>query len=110
MSSSENFGQSLTRMNERPETAGNPFLRGRIMTHWIGSALLGIAAGWLAGQITKGSGFGLIGDLIIGLVGALVGQFLFGILGFRSSGLIASLITATVGAVVLLAILRTLKG
>ena len=80
------------------------------MRHWIGSALLGITAGWLAGQITKGGGFGLIGDLIVGLLGALVGQFLFGVLGFRSSGLIASLITATVGAVALLAILRAVRG
>jgi uncharacterized membrane protein YeaQ/YmgE (transglycosylase-associated protein family) len=71
--------------------------------------LIGIAAGWLAGQIMKGGGYGLIGDLIIGVIGALLGGFLFGLLGLTAGGLLGSLITATVGAIVLIALLRLIR-
>lgn len=71
--------------------------------------LIGICAGWLAGQLVKGGGFGLVGDLIVGVIGALLGGFLFGLLGIVSVGLLGALICATVGAVVLLVIVRTLK-
>ncbi|WLD10285.1 GlsB/YeaQ/YmgE family stress response membrane protein [Planctellipticum variicoloris] len=68
--------------------------------------LIGIAAGWLAGQVMRGGGFGLVGDLIVGVVGALLGGFLFGLLGLSAGGLIGSLVTATVGAIALLWLLR----
>ena len=71
--------------------------------------LIGMAAGWLAGQVMKGGGFGLLGDLILGVIGALLGGFLFGLLGIHAGGLIGSLITATIGAIVLIALLRLLK-
>ncbi|MEK7235059.1 MAG: GlsB/YeaQ/YmgE family stress response membrane protein [Nitrospirota bacterium] len=71
--------------------------------------LIGIAAGWLAGQIMKGGGFGVLGDLIVGVIGALLGGFLFGLLGIMTGGLVGSLITATVGAIVLIALLRFIK-
>jgi uncharacterized membrane protein YeaQ/YmgE (transglycosylase-associated protein family) len=71
--------------------------------------LIGIAAGWLAGQVMKGGGFGLVGDLIVGVIGALLGGFLFRLLGISAGGLLGSLITATVGAVVLIALLRAIK-
>lgn len=71
--------------------------------------LIGIAAGWLAGQIMKGGGFGVLGDLIVGVIGALLGGFLFGLLGIMTGGLLGSLITATVGAIVLIALLRFIK-
>lgn len=71
--------------------------------------LIGIAAGWLAGQIMKGSSFGLVGDLVVGVIGALLGGFLFGALGIHAYGLLGSLVTATVGAVVLIALLRLIK-
>jgi uncharacterized membrane protein YeaQ/YmgE (transglycosylase-associated protein family) len=71
--------------------------------------LIGICAGWLAGQIVKGGGFGLVGDLIVGVIGALVGGFLFGLLGIQSAGLLGSLVTATVGAIVLIFLLRQIK-
>ncbi|ASU39858.1 GlsB/YeaQ/YmgE family stress response membrane protein [Herbaspirillum sp. meg3] len=72
--------------------------------------LIGIAAGWLAGQFVKGGGFGLIGDLVVGIVGALLGGFIFSFLGIGAgSGLLGSLIVATVGAVVLLLLIRLLK-
>jgi uncharacterized membrane protein YeaQ/YmgE (transglycosylase-associated protein family) len=71
--------------------------------------LIGLAAGWLAGRIMRGGGFGLIGDLIVGVIGALLGGFLFGLLGISAGGLLGSLITATVGAIVLIALLRVIK-
>ena len=71
--------------------------------------LIGIAAGWLAGQIMKGGGFGVLGDLIVGVIGALLGGFLFGFLAITAGGLLGSLITATVGAIVLIALLRVIK-
>ncbi len=71
--------------------------------------LIGLAAGWLAGQIMKGGGFGLVGDLIVGVIGALVGGFLFALLGLQAGGLLGSLVMATVGAVVLIWLLRLVK-
>ncbi|MCC6971740.1 MAG: GlsB/YeaQ/YmgE family stress response membrane protein [Phycisphaerales bacterium] len=64
--------------------------------------LIGLCAGWLAGVLTKGRGFGIVGNLIIGVIGAILGGFLFGLLGLQSYSLLGSLVTATVGAIVLL--------
>ena len=77
--------------------------------HLIFFLLIGLAAGWLAGQITKGSSFGLVNDLIIGVVGSFVGGILFGLLGLSASGLIGNLIVATIGAIALLFIVRRIK-
>ena len=71
--------------------------------------LVGIAAGWLAGQIMKGGGFGLVGDLVVGVIGALLGGYLFGMLGITTADLLGNLVTATVGAIVLIVLLRLLK-
>lgn len=68
--------------------------------------LIGIAAGWLASQIMKGGSSGLVGNLIVGVFGAILGGVLFRLLGFAAVGLLGQLITATVGAIVLIAILR----
>ncbi len=70
---------------------------------------IGLLAGWLAGQIMKGGGFGLLGDLIVGVIGALLGGWLFGLLGIASYGLFGSLITATIGAIVLLFLIRLIR-
>jgi len=68
--------------------------------------LIGAAAGWIAGQLFKG-GFGLLGDIVVGVIGAFLGAWLFGVLKVSpGSGLIANLMVATIGAVVLLAVLR----
>ena len=64
--------------------------------------LIGLAAGWIAGQLMKGRGFGLFGNLVVGVVGAYIGGHLIGAIGFRGGGLIVELITAVVGAVILL--------
>ena len=71
--------------------------------------IIGIAAGWIAGQIMKGSGFGVIGDLVIGAIGGVLGGYLFGLLGVNLGGLIGQLITAVIGAVVLIAVVRLIK-
>jgi uncharacterized membrane protein YeaQ/YmgE (transglycosylase-associated protein family) len=72
--------------------------------------LIGLTAGWLAGQLMKGGGFGLVGDILVGVVGALLGGFLFSMLGLSAGGgLIGSLIVATIGACVLLFLLRLMK-
>jgi len=64
--------------------------------------LIGLAAGWLAGQFMKGGSFGLLGNLIVGIIGALLGGFLLGEIGFFPAGLVGQLISATIGAIVLL--------
>lgn len=74
--------------------------------HILWFLLIGACAGWLAGKVTKGSGFGLIGNLVIGVVGALIGGFLFRLLGLGATNTIGSLVTATVGAIVLLALIN----
>jgi uncharacterized membrane protein YeaQ/YmgE (transglycosylase-associated protein family) len=71
--------------------------------------IIGLIAGWLAGQFVKGGGYGLVGDLIVGVVGAFIGGFLFRVLGLSAYGFIGTLVMATVGAVVLLIIIRAIK-
>ena len=71
--------------------------------------IIGIAAGWIAGQIMKGSGFGVVGDLVIGAIGGLLGGYLFSLLGINLGGLLGQLITAVIGAVVLIALIRLIK-
>jgi uncharacterized membrane protein YeaQ/YmgE (transglycosylase-associated protein family) len=73
--------------------------------------LIGLAAGWLAGQLMRGGGFGLVGDIVVGVVGALLGGYLFSTFGVSTGGgLLGSLIVATIGAVVLLFGLRLIKS
>lgn len=72
--------------------------------------LVGLVAGWLAGVLVKGGGFGLVGDLVVGVVGALIGGFIFGMLGVSAgAGLLGSIVVATLGAVVLLFVVRLIK-
>ena len=74
--------------------------------------IVGLIAGWLAGKIMRGSGFGIIGDIIIGIIGAFVGGWLFRALGTTSpfSGLGGVIFVAFIGAVVLLFLLRLVRG
>jgi uncharacterized membrane protein YeaQ/YmgE (transglycosylase-associated protein family) len=72
--------------------------------------IIGALAGWLAGTLLKGGGFGLFGDIVVGIVGAFIGGWLSSLLGISiGSGMIASFITATIGAGILLFILRMFK-
>jgi len=72
--------------------------------------LIGAIAGWLAGQIVQGTGFGLLGDIIIGIIGAFIASWLFPQLGLHlGAGIVAEIIAATIGAVLLLVIMRLVR-
>jgi len=71
--------------------------------------LIGLIAGWLAGKLIRGGGYGIVGDMIVGVIGAFIGGWLFSFLGISAGGLIGSIITAFVGAVVLILILRAIR-
>jgi uncharacterized membrane protein YeaQ/YmgE (transglycosylase-associated protein family) len=72
--------------------------------------IIGAIAGWLAGVLVKGGGFGLIVDIIVGIVGAFIGGWLAGVLGIHiGGGWISSIITAVIGAVILLFVIRLIR-
>jgi uncharacterized membrane protein YeaQ/YmgE (transglycosylase-associated protein family) len=78
---------------------------------WVGWIIIGLLAGWIAGHLTRGRGFGCVVDIILGLIGAVVGGWIFTKLGIPLwGGFLGSLAAATVGAVVLVAIARLFAG
>lgn len=80
------------------------------LTSLLWFLLIGLIAGWLAGRVMRGGGYGVIGDMIIGVIGALLGGWLFGRLGISAGGgLIGALITAFIGAVLLIFLLRIIR-
>jgi len=72
--------------------------------------LIGIAAGWIAGQLTKGRGFGVLGNLVIGVLGAVIGGMIVPSLGFKTTSILGQLTQATVGALLLLFLLGLASG
>ena len=71
---------------------------------------VGLIAGWLAGKIVRGTGFGIIGDIIVGIAGAFIASWLFPRLGFHlSSGLVGEIIYSAIGAIILLLIVRLIR-
>ncbi|KKW42827.1 MAG: Transglycosylase-associated protein [Candidatus Magasanikbacteria bacterium GW2011_GWA2_56_11] len=72
--------------------------------------LIGLIAGWIAGVIMKGRGFGVLGDIIVGIVGALIGGYIFGLFGFTPDNLLGSLLTAVIGAIILLALVALIRS
>lgn len=80
------------------------------MSPFVWFVLLGLAIGWLARRFAKGGGYGVLGDLVVGVIGALAGGFLFRSLsGSTGGGVLGSLIIATISAVIFLVVLRQLK-
>ena len=73
---------------------------------WI---IIGVIAGWLAGKLMRGGGFGFLINLLVGIVGAVIGGWVFGLLGIATGGIIGSLVTALVGAILLLWIISLFK-
>lgn len=73
---------------------------------WI---IIGALAGWIAGQVMKGGGFGLLGNIGVGIVGSFIGGWLFGMLGIGAGNLISSLVAAVVGAIILLYVVRLVR-
>jgi len=72
---------------------------------------VGLIAGWGAGKIVEGTGFGLIGDLVVGVIGAFIGSWLLFALGISlGSGIISAIISALIGAIVLLVIIKLIRG
>ncbi|HZO71276.1 MAG TPA: GlsB/YeaQ/YmgE family stress response membrane protein [Ktedonobacteraceae bacterium] len=71
--------------------------------------LVGLVAGFLASVVMRGGGYGIVGDIIVGIVGAFIGGFLASLLGLGASGLIGTIIIAFIGACILIAILRVVS-
>jgi uncharacterized membrane protein YeaQ/YmgE (transglycosylase-associated protein family) len=87
---------------------GNMYMSGQSLLVIL---LVGLVAGWLAGQIVRGTGFGIIGDLLIGIIGAFIGDWLLPQLGIHLGiGIVAAIINATIGALILLLIMRLVRG
>jgi uncharacterized membrane protein YeaQ/YmgE (transglycosylase-associated protein family) len=83
---------------------------GRVHMGILAWLIVGLIAGWLAGQVMKGGGYGLLVDIILGILGGIVGGWVFGALGiWPGGGMIGSIIVAFVGAVILVGITRVLK-
>jgi uncharacterized membrane protein YeaQ/YmgE (transglycosylase-associated protein family) len=74
---------------------------------WI---VVGLIAGALAGFVMRGGGYGIVGDIIVGIIGAFIGGWIFSLFGVGTGGLIGSIIVAFVGACILIAILRLIAG
>jgi uncharacterized membrane protein YeaQ/YmgE (transglycosylase-associated protein family) len=81
-----------------------------VPTGLIGWLIVGLIAGWIAGKVSRGRGFGCIANVILGLIGAVLGGWIFTKLGVFGGGLIYSIAAATVGAVILVAIARLFSG
>ena len=79
------------------------------MTGLILWLVTGIIAGWLAGQVVQGGGFGFVWDLVLGLLGGVVGGFLMSLVGLSANGWIAEIVVAAIGAVVLVWISRFIR-
>jgi len=72
--------------------------------------IVGLIAGWLAGQVMKGGGYGILIDILLGILGGILGNWLFGRMGLSSgSGILGSIIVSFIGAVILVAITRVLR-
>jgi uncharacterized membrane protein YeaQ/YmgE (transglycosylase-associated protein family) len=76
----------------------------------IWTILVGLIAGWAAGKIMRGAGYGVLMDILLGIAGGIIGRFVLGALGFyHGGGLIVSIVVATLGAVILVWLVRMLK-
>jgi uncharacterized membrane protein YeaQ/YmgE (transglycosylase-associated protein family) len=71
---------------------------------------VGLVAGWLAGKIVQGTGFGIIGDILVGIAGALIASYLFPKLGIRlGTGLVSEIVYSAIGAIILLLVVRLIR-
>ena len=78
--------------------------------NWLAFILVGLIAGWLAGIITRAGGLGCLMDIVVGVIGAILGSYLFSLIGYEPVSFLGWLGTATVGAVLLLLVLNAIAG
>ncbi|HEY4838131.1 MAG TPA: GlsB/YeaQ/YmgE family stress response membrane protein [Candidatus Acidoferrales bacterium] len=78
--------------------------------YWFWVIVIGILAGFLAGKLMRGRGFGVLVDLLVGIVGSFIGGWVFGMLGIGAYGLIGQLLVSLVGALLLLFLIRLIKS
>jgi len=98
-----NYPLSYALVNKRAETD----MDSHSIIAWL---IIGALAGWLAGTFVRGGGFGLLGDIVVGIIGAFIGGWLAGVLHIHvGTGWISAIITAAVGAALLLFILRAVR-
>lgn len=71
--------------------------------------VIGVLAGFLAGKIMKGGGYGLVGDLIVGVIGSFIGVWVFGLFGIEEGGILGLLVASVIGALLLLYVIRLAK-
>ncbi len=71
--------------------------------------LVGLAAGWITGQLVRGTGYGMIGDIILGIIGAVIGGWIFQLLGITVYGTLGTIVMAVIGAVLFVTIVRLAK-
>ena len=80
-----------------------------MISNLIWWAVVGLIAGWAAGRIMKGGGYGVVMDIVLGIIGAVIGGWLLGVLGIHAGGFSGTIIVAVFGAVILIWITRLLK-
>jgi uncharacterized membrane protein YeaQ/YmgE (transglycosylase-associated protein family) len=80
-----------------------------MITNLIWWAVVGLIAGWAAGKIMKGGGYGAVMDIILGIVGAIIGGWVMGLIGIHVGGFIGTIIVAIIGAVILIWLTRLIK-
>ena len=78
--------------------------------HPFGAIIIGLIAGWIAGKLMRGRGYGILADIVLGLIGAIIGNWMFTRLGIETSGALGFLAMATVGAVLLVGAAHLLGG
>lgn len=83
---------------------------GGLVWAWIVWIVVGGIAGWLASLLVRGTGLGILGDIIVGIIGGLIGGFILGLFGVGGAGIVWTFVAALVGAVILLFIVKALTG
>ncbi len=79
------------------------------MEHLLWYILIGLVAGWLTGLLVKGEGYGLLGDIVLGIIGAVVGGWVFDLLGITAYGTLGTIVMAVVGAVLFVGLVRLVR-
>lgn len=79
------------------------------MENLLYTVIVGLIAGWLAGQVMKGGGYGVFVDIILGILGGVVGGWVFGLLGLHAGGLAGRIVVSFIGAVILVWVIHQVK-